>query len=110
MSFVTYVVFNCLKLPSPPPSLYMFTCSGGEDESPWSLQPKGDERFWGVRAGRGQNDRDGRSSSNPDHEFLISGGQARRAKKSGWRKNNDEQGSEDSGHTSHGVVPSDVFY
>ena len=63
-----------------------------------------------MRAGKGENNRDGRNSSNPDHEFLIPGGEARKAKRSGWGKNNDEQGSEDSGHSSLGVVPSDVFY
>ena len=74
--------------------MYHYVITGGDDESPWSLQPKADERLWGIRAGK-------RSNAKREEE----GGR--------WKSRKgktEEQGSEDSGHSSLGVAPSDVFY
>ena len=71
---------------------------GGDDESPWSLQPKAEERLWGVRAGRGEEKKRGKKGEGKMGNL--------------WKRNGktEEQGSEDSGHSSLGLVPSDVFY
>ena len=59
------------------------------------MQPKADERLWGVRAGRGEGNKERKGE---------------RGKAGLRRRKTEEQGSEDSGHSSLGVVPSDVFY
>ena len=83
-------------------TIILVCCAGGDDESPWSLQPKADERLWGVRAGRGEVGKMGGRKGEKGKRGM------RKGRKPG--KTETEQGSEDSGHSSLGVVPSDVFY